>query len=57
MTTMQAPRQVSGRPAAGQPTATKRTDQSAPRRATFWLVALVLTVTMLGTHSRFAGDR
>ena len=49
MTTMQAPRQVSGRPATGQPAAIARRGTAVPRRIGFWLVALVLTVTMLGT--------
>ena len=42
MTTMQAPPQVSGRPG---------TDQRGqrPRRIAFWLLAVVLTSTMLGT--------
>jgi MFS family permease len=42
MTTMQAPRQVSSRPG---------TDQrgEGPRRIAFWVLALVLTCTMLGT--------
>ncbi len=42
MTTMQAPRQVSSRPG---------TDQrgQGPRRIAFWVLALVLTCTMLGT--------
>jgi MFS family permease len=42
MTTMQ----VSDQPAARQPAAPGRT---GPERTAFWLVALVLTVTMLGT--------
>jgi MFS family permease len=49
MTTMQGPRPVSGRPAAGQPASTRGTGPAAHRRTGFWLVALVLTVTMLGT--------
>jgi MFS family permease len=49
MTTMQGSRPVSGRPAAGQPASTRGTGPAADRRTGFWLVALVLTVTMLGT--------
>jgi MFS family permease len=49
MTTMQAPRQVSSRPGTGQPPRDGRRGPAAPGRMAFWLVALVLAVTMLGT--------
>src|SRR5258708_6846117 len=48
MTTMHAPRQASSRPGTGQPPAGRR-GPAVPRRVAFWLVALVLAVTMLGT--------
>jgi MFS family permease len=51
MTTMQAPRQLPGRPRTsqpGQPPAGRR-GPAVPRRIAFWLLALVLTGTMLGT--------
>jgi predicted MFS family arabinose efflux permease len=43
MTTIEAPRRVPGRPA------TVRRGPARPRRTAFWVLALVLTVTMLGT--------
>jgi len=53
MPTMQAPRQVSGQPAsqpgAGQRPSTGRRGPAVPRWLAFWLLALVLAVTMLGT--------
>ena len=49
MTTMHAPRQIRGRPGTGQPGPARRTAPAVPRRAAFWLLALVLGVTMLGT--------
>ena len=49
MATMQDPRPAAVRPAAGEPAAAKRSGPVASRRTGFWLVALVLTVTMLGT--------
>jgi MFS family permease len=49
MTTMQAPRQVPGRPGAGRPGPTGRRGPAVPQRMAFWLLALVLAVTMLGT--------
>src|SRR5256884_1599014 len=49
MTTAHAPWQIRGRPGAGQPTPARRTAPAAPRRIAFWLVALVLGATMLGT--------
>jgi MFS family permease len=48
MTTVQAPRRVSRPPGTGL-TPTGRRVPAVPRRAAFWLLALVLTVTMLGT--------
>jgi MFS family permease len=44
MTTMHAPRPTRGRPAPA-----RRTARAAPRQVAFWLMALVLAVTMLGT--------
>src|SRR5258708_16878003 len=44
MTITQAARRV-----AGERAPTERTGRAAPRRTAFWLLALVLTVTMLGT--------
>jgi len=49
MTTMQALRQMPGRPGAGQPPPTLRRAPDVPGRIAFWLLALVLAVTMLGT--------
>jgi MFS family permease len=49
MTAMQAPRQVSSRPLIGQPPPNGRRRRAVPRRTAFWLLALVLAVTMLGT--------
>jgi MFS family permease len=52
MTTMHAPRPVRYWSGAGKPDQAPRTggrDPAAPRRGAFWLLALVLTVTMLGT--------
>jgi MFS family permease len=45
MTTMQ----VRSRPGAGYPSPPARRAPAVPRRAAFWLLALVLAVTMLGT--------
>src|ERR1700690_1860671 len=48
MTIIHAPRPVPAHPGAGQaPPA--QASPAAPRRAAFWLLALVLTITMLGT--------
>src|SRR5258708_2348757 len=44
MTITQAARRV-----AGEQAPTERTGRAAPRRTAFWLLALVLTITMLGT--------
>jgi MFS family permease len=49
MTTMHAPRPPASRDPADRAAATGRTGPAAPRPTAFWLVALVLTVTMLGT--------
>jgi MFS family permease len=49
MTTMHAPRQIRGRPGTGQPSPPPRTAPAAPRQVAFWLLALVLGVTMAGT--------
>ncbi len=52
MTTMHAPGPVHGRPVTGQPSRSAprgRRNRAVSRRAAFWLLALVLTVTMLGT--------
>ena len=49
MTATQVPRQVAGRPGAGRPGPTGRTGPAVPKRMAFWLLALVLAVTMLGT--------
>jgi MFS family permease len=50
MTATQVSQQVTGQPGAGQPPpAGHRGPVAVPRRVAFWLVALVLTVTMLGT--------
>jgi hypothetical protein len=40
---------MSSRPLIGQPPPNGRRRQAVPRRTAFWLLALVLTVTMLGT--------
>jgi len=49
MTTMHAERRIRSRPGTGQPPPTGQRGPAVPRRVAFWLVALVLTVTMLGT--------
>jgi MFS family permease len=50
MTTTQAPAQALSRPRTGQPPPAVHGGPAAvPRRVAFWLLALVLTVTMLGT--------
>jgi MFS family permease len=52
MTTLHIPRQSrrqSGGSHLGQPSPTGRKDRAVPRRTAFWLLALVLTATMLGT--------
>jgi MFS family permease len=50
MTTAHAPAQVPSRPDTGQPPPTgQRGPAAAPRRVAFWLLALVLTIAMLGT--------
>jgi MFS family permease len=49
MTTLHAPRQIRGRPGDGRPSPDRRTAPAAPRQVAFWLMALVLGVTMLGT--------
>jgi MFS family permease len=52
MTTMHAPRLTrhrSGPGPGGSPSATGRGAPAGPRQVAFWLLALVLTVTMLGT--------
>ena len=52
MTTMHAPGPVRSRPVPshpGQPSPAGRRAPGVPRRAAFWLLALVLTVAMLGT--------
>src|ERR1700689_714546 len=52
MTTMHAPRQIrsrSGPGQPGQPSPAGRKDPAVPRQVAFWLLALVLAVTMLGT--------
>jgi MFS family permease len=52
MTTMHAPRQVRSLPGASRPSPLSpsgRRVPAAPRQVAFWLLALVLTVTMLGT--------
>src|SRR5690348_5896864 len=46
---MHAPRQVPGRPTATRPSPARGTAPAAPRQVAFWLTALVLGVTMLGT--------
>ena len=48
MTTTHAPGRT-GRVGATRPSPARRTAPAAPRRAAFWLLALVLGVTMLGT--------
>ena len=47
MTAMQAPRQMSSRPFIGQPPPNGRRRQAVPRRTAFWLLALVLTFSVL----------
>jgi MFS family permease len=49
MTLMHAPRQVSSRAVTGEPPPSGRRGAAAPRRTAFWLLAVVLAVTMLGT--------
>jgi len=49
MTTMHAERRIRSRPGTGQPPPTGHRGPAVPRRVAFWLVALMLTVTMLGT--------
>jgi MFS family permease len=49
MTTMHAPRPIRGRAGDDRPSPARRTAPAAPRRVAFWLMALVLGVTMLGT--------
>jgi MFS family permease len=52
MTTMHAPGPVHGRPVTGQPSRSAprgRRNRAVSRRVAFWLLALVLTITMLGT--------
>jgi MFS family permease len=49
MTTLHAPRQIRGRPSIGQSSRARRTSPAATRKVAFWLMALVLSVTMLGT--------
>jgi MFS family permease len=49
MTIVHAPRQIRGRPGTGRPSPARRTAPAAPRQVAFWLTALVLGVTMLGT--------
>jgi MFS family permease len=52
MTTMHAPRQVRSLPGTSRPSPLSpsgRRVPAAPRQVAFWLLALVLTVTMLGT--------
>ena len=52
MTTMQAPRRAGSLPGTGYPGQSSppgRRAPAAPRRVAFWLLALVLGVTMLGT--------
>ena len=49
MTTTHAPRQAHGLPGAARPAPAARTAPAAPRQVAFWLIALVLGVTMLGT--------
>ena len=49
MTTTHVPRQVRSRPGASGPSPARRTALAVPRQAAFWLLALVLGVTMLGT--------
>src|SRR6201985_1106177 len=48
MTTTHAPGRT-GRVGVTRPSPPSRTAPTAPRRAAFWLLALVLTITMLGT--------
>jgi MFS family permease len=50
MTATQAPAQAPIRPGTGQPPpAVRRGPAAVPQRIAFWLLALVLTITMLGT--------
>jgi len=49
MTTTHVPPQVRSRPGASGPSPARRTALAVPRQAAFWLLALVLGVTMLGT--------
>jgi hypothetical protein len=47
MTAMQAPRQMSSRPLIGQPPPNGRRRQAVSRRTAFWLLARVLTFSVL----------
>jgi MFS family permease len=52
MTTTQVPRPARSRPGTGQlsrPSQARRRAPAVPRQVAFWLLALVLSVTMLGT--------
>jgi MFS family permease len=49
MTTMQTERQIRGGLDVAEPPPARRRGPAVPRRTAFWLVALVLAVTMLGT--------
>src|SRR5690242_7387224 len=49
MTTMHAPRQTRGRPRADRSSPATRTAPAASRPVAFWMTALVLGITMLGT--------
>ena len=49
MTTMQTKRQIRGGLGAAEPPPTRWRGPAVPRRTAFWLVAMVLAVTMLGT--------
>jgi MFS family permease len=49
MTIVQTPRKISGPLGIGQRAPTGQRGPAVPRRAAFWLLALVLAVTMLGT--------
>jgi MFS family permease len=52
MTTVRAPERTSDQPCIDcldQPPAARQTKSAAPRRVAFWLGALILSITMLGT--------
>ena len=49
MTTMHAPRPTRGRPRADSSSPATRTAPAASRQVAFWMMALVLGITMLGT--------